>query len=514
MELPEQVGQNIRDRKLVKGGGKILVAVSGGLDSMTLLHLLHALSKRMGWEIVVAHFNHQLRERASDADERLVRKTAKRMKLPVITERGNVRAFAAKSKLSVEMAARKLRHEFLARAARRCKIRTVAMAHHGDDQVELFFLRLLRGAGVESMAGMKWHSPSPVDPQIELVRPLLNVTKGELAAFAREHKIPFRHDATNFTLDAPRNRVRNELLPLLAGKYQPNLTRVVLRTMEIIGGESEYVGGAARQWVQGKNSPKGFAHCTPEPHFHPPRRHPLPLGGEGRGEGASLDFEVHGEVRVHREGAASSFEIHGKGGNFDTLPPAIQRRVLYLQLSGLGAVADFELVEALRKTANCFVSVGLNLSATRDETGKVSLRRERDLKFNEEKQVMKLGRAGEVVFGGGKIGWKIQSGKVFTLPPRKDGREFFDADKVGDKITLRHWQAGDRFQPAGMKSAIKLQDLFINAKVPRERRLELAVAEGAEGRIFWVEGLRIGENYKVTPETTRRLAWRWECRYS
>jgi tRNA(Ile)-lysidine synthase len=449
MNLLQQVEQNIRDRKLIKAGGRLLVAVSGGLDSMTLLQLLHALSKKERWEIVVAHFNHQLRGRASDADEKLVRKTAKAMKLPLVVERADVRAFATKSKLSVEMAARKLRHEFLVRAARRCKIRAIAMAHHGDDHVELFFLRLLRGAGTEGLAGMKWHSPSPVDSKIELVRPLLNVTKGELAAFAREHKIPFRHDATNFTLDAPRNRIRNELLPLLCKKYQPNLAKVILRTMEIIGGESEYVGGSAGQWIRG-------------------------------------------------------------GRDFNKLPPAIQRRALHLQLAGLGVVADFELVESLRKTANCFVSVGLNISAARDESGKVSLRREGDLKFNEAKQAVKLGRAGEVLFGGRRFQWKIESRKVSTLPPRMSGREFFDADKVGEEIILRHWQPGDRFQPAGMRSAVKLQDLFINAKVPRDRRMELIVAESIEGRIFWVEGLRIGEDFKVTPKTTRRLSWRWQ----
>src|SRR5208337_2330462 len=150
---------------------------SGGVDSMVLLHALHRLAKQHGWQLTVAHFNHRLRGRASDADENLVRRTAAAMKLAVVAGRADVKAFARKSKLSIEMAARKLRHEFLAREARKRKIRIVALAHHADDQVELFFLRLLRGTGGEGLAGMKWRSPLSADPRLTLVRPLLDVTK-------------------------------------------------------------------------------------------------------------------------------------------------------------------------------------------------------------------------------------------------------------------------------------------------------------------------------------------------
>src|ERR1039457_4414130 len=126
---------------------------------MTLLHTLHELSSRHRWKLTVAHFNHQLRGRSSDADEKLVRQTAAAMRLPFAAGRANVKEFAKKTKLSVEMAARKLRHDFFARMAKERKIRAVALAHHADDQVELFFLRLLRGAGGEGVAGMKWRSP-------------------------------------------------------------------------------------------------------------------------------------------------------------------------------------------------------------------------------------------------------------------------------------------------------------------------------------------------------------------
>src|SRR5438445_13404973 len=126
MDLLAHVEQSIRDRKLLRCGERVLVAVSGGIDSMVLLHLLHALAGRHRWTLLFAHFNHQLRRRASDADERLVRETARSLGLQFFSQRGDVKALAEKGRVSLEMAARDLRHEFLARTARRARCRAVA----------------------------------------------------------------------------------------------------------------------------------------------------------------------------------------------------------------------------------------------------------------------------------------------------------------------------------------------------------------------------------------------------
>lgn len=467
-ELLQRAEAEILDRQLVSRGQKILVAVSGGVDSMILLRILVSLAKKHRWNISVAHFNHQLRGRASDADEKCVRQTAAKLRLKFFAGQADVKTFAAQSKISVEMAARKLRHEFLAKIACKQKISTIALAHHADDQVELFFLRLLRGAGGEGLAGMKWRSPSPADRRVEIIRPLLGVAKAGLLAFARAHKIRFCEDASNASSDFLRNRIRNELLPLLRKKYQPAVDKAVLRLMDIAGEESDFVAQAVEAFNVNRT---GLAK----------------------------------EVARNRAGSANS-----NVASFEAQPIAIQRRVLQDALLAAGVPVDFELVESLRSASDIFISIGPDLAVARDHSGCIRIRKTTTFNYNKTMARLNLaGRAGRRLFGGLKIYWKVQPFKRFMLPSKSVGTEFFDADQVGTEIVLRHWLPGDCFQPIGLKSATKLQDLFVNAKIPAFRRRELVLAATSAGQIFWVEGLRIGEKFKLTPQTRARLAWEW-----
>jgi len=453
VQLLQQIENSLRHHRLLPPGQRLLVAVSGGVDSMVLLHVLQRLAVGNRWQLVVAHFNHQLRGRASDADERLVRQTAEKLSLPFVSERGDVAALARSAKLSVEMAARKLRHEFLARVAREQKCRRIVLAHHADDQMELFFLRLLRGAGGTGLAGMQRNAPAPADARLRLVRPLLDLTKADLRAYAAEHRLRFREDATNRSNDPLRNRLRNDWLPRLQKDYQPGLVATVLRTMDIIGAEAEFAAHTARAWLADQ-----------------------------------ADNVVP----------------------FDKLPLAVQRQVVHQQLSALGVPAEFERIEQLREPGGKPVNVGPGLFVQRTSRGRLVRHQPVENAFHPETLNAPLvGTSGKLVFGGKTIHWQAKALKKFIRPQPATGRETFDADRVGKQIRLRHWQPGDRFQPIGLPGSAKLQDLFVNAKIPAARRRQLVVATTAAGEIFWVEGLRLGEAFKLTSHTRRQLVWRW-----
>ena len=452
-ELLEQVEKSIMQRALFRRGQKILAAVSGGVDSMVLLRLLHELARKNSWHLSVAHLNHGLRGRSSEADERLVIREARSLGLPIQVERAAVRQFAKTEKLSLEMAARKLRHDFLARTATRLNIRTIALAHHADDQVELFFLRLLRGSGGEGLAGMKWRGVSPANARIELVRPLLGHPKSALLTFARQQRIRFREDASNASLDFLRNRIRHELLPLLRSKYQPALDRTIARVGEIVGTETDFVGREAESEL-GPNPSRPF-------------------------------------TKLH---------------------VAVQRRCIQLQLLRLKLAPEFELVETLRVRPGYFVKVSPDLAVALEIGGRLRVQTSQAaVPRIDARHTLDLPSAtGEVVFAGVRFLWHRKIWRPRKLPTIRAGREIFDADKVGSRIVLRHWQPGDRFQPSGMKSAVKLQDLFVNGNIPQGERARLVVAQTESGEIFWVERLRIAERFKLSDATIRCLQWHWK----
>lgn len=421
---------------------------------MVLLAVLHELAGARGWKLFVAHYNHQLRGRASAGDERFVQQAAARLGLPFQAGCGNVKAIAKQLGISLEMAARQCRHEFLAQTAHQLKCSAVAMAHHADDQVELFFLRLLRGAGGEGLAGMKWDSPSPVSGRVRLVRPLLDISKAALAEFARRHELKFRADQTNASSEILRNRVRHELLPMLRTDFQPGLSPIVLRLMELVGAEAEVVEAMATDWL------------TEFPHGLP----------------------------------------------WERLAVGIQRRIIQQQLQRLKVAGNFELVEWLRLWPGKAVSLAQDRFAIRTPNGSVCIRSGARISHNSRKELVNLSAAESVSFGELDLTWNLARRRGAGWPKPVENREVFDADLVGHKVFLRHWAPGDRFQPIGMKAAVKLQDWFTNLKIPAAQRRSLVLATTSQGEVFWVQGLRIGERFKITEVTRNTLTWRWFVR--
>lgn len=449
--LVEHVRDRLDRNRLWPTPGPLVVAVSGGLDSVVLLQVLRQLSPQAGVPLMVAHAHHGLRPEA-DADCEFVAQFARRAELPFLSERLPVRTELATSQDSLEMTARRLRHAFLARAALAHGSQRVALAHHAGDQAELFLLRLLRGSGGAGLGGMRPLSPSPADSRISLVRPLLECPQELLRDFATAAGLEHREDASNADRSIPRNRVRHELLPLLRREYAPAIDSLLLRAGELVGADADFVQAEARRWQSARRRKR-----------------------------------------------------------FELLHPALQRAILREQLWELGEDADFELIERLRRHS-ARISTQPAATLRRMPGGEVVQEATAPAAFSPDALPASLrGRTGDLKFDGVEIAWAKTD--ATALPARKvkvPGRELFDARRVGDRIRLRHWQPGDRFQPLGLASATKLQDLLVNRKVPAGTRRRLLLATTEAGEIFWVEGLPPGERFKITPDTRRRLVWTWQ----
>jgi tRNA(Ile)-lysidine synthase len=222
---------------------KLIVAVSGGADSVALLHLLLEAGSK---NLVVAHFNHRLRGKASDADATFVKRLATKLSLPFELGSGDVGKLAREQKISLETAAREARYSFLANVTRKHRCRSLVLAHHADDQVETCLFNFLRGSGIAGLSGMKSKSKRTVDGiMLDLHRPLLGTPKADLLGYIGERKLRFREDATNAVAEASRNKIRLRLLPLIEELLGPSFKGSIVRNAAIFADEEDLLSSLA-----------------------------------------------------------------------------------------------------------------------------------------------------------------------------------------------------------------------------------------------------------------------------
>lgn len=428
------------------GPGPLLAAVSGGLDSMTLLASCLELARPDGWQFTAAHCNHAQRGAESDGDQAFVEAWCAQAGIPCLSER-----LEGLEPGAGEAALRERRHAFLARAARKIGARAILLGHHGDDQIETHLIRLAQGRLGPPLAGMRPASPSPCDPAILLLRPFLGLRRRDLEAHAALRGIPSRLDSSNLHPGPLRNQARLLWLPeLFAHLPDGRGDDLLLSHIQALGAERDLVEREARDWLA-RHGPAPFPSLRLSTRLEILQR-----------QVAQLGFAPSGPLLRHL--------LAGTGAPWMAAPG---RR---LRAGPEGRV----LLEELPPTPQFSQSPGLEIP---------------------------LETPGEIAVGPRRVAWRIEPGP--PGPSAAPGEERFDADAVGPRALLRHWRPGDRFRPSGFAQSAKLQNLFTNLKVPPAERHGRIVAESAGGEIFWVEGLRIGERFKLGPNTTRVL--HWEC---
>jgi tRNA(Ile)-lysidine synthase len=239
MKLSQRVARTIRRHALVGADARVLVALSGGPDSVALVHLLLELQASGDLTVVgLAHFNHQLRGVDADADEAFCRAMAKTMDLPIEVGRADVATAARAAGRSIEDLARELRYAFFGQVADRMGADAIALGHSLDDQAETFLLRLIRGAGSRGLAAILPRAG-------RVIRPLLGISRAELRQYAADRSLAFCNDATNADLSIPRNRVRHELIPYLEREFSPGISRVLAREAELARQDEDHLQAEA-----------------------------------------------------------------------------------------------------------------------------------------------------------------------------------------------------------------------------------------------------------------------------
>ena len=451
-DLPEWVLSYARREGLFTPGGRVLAAVSGGPDSVALLHLLVRLAPELGLDLGVAHFDHGLRGADSRMDADFVADLARRLGLPCHQGRGQVRDAARRDQVSLQMAARKLRLQFLQDTRRGHGYARLALGHTADDQVELFWLRLLRGAGLEGLKGM-W----PATPQ-GLVRPLLAVGKAVLLAWLARESLPYRLDSSNLSRAYLRNRVRLDLLPHLARGYNPRLAQTIWRTQSLLQDDERLLArDAAAAWD-----------------------------------------------RVAQELAADCFALDLN--RFFNLPPALQRRVLRGGVARLGEDVTLTApqVAALMALAESGRSGGL--ISLGKEGANVQVARAGAVLHILKALPEPSPEAARLPACPGEVdspaGWR------WRLSPRScrpgdpwppPETAWLNPAMVSLPLTVRPWRPGDRFWPLGAPGPKKLQDFLVDAKIPRWLRPHIPLVAAAGG-IVWVAGVRIAAPVKLPPD--------------
>ncbi|WP_248929083.1 tRNA lysidine(34) synthetase TilS [Paenibacillus hamazuiensis] len=463
MSLVDKVENFIRTEKLFERKDGIVVAVSGGPDSVALLHFLFLLSAKWEWALAVAHVNHRFRGEESDREADFVEALCSRMGVPCEIASIDLPQYIEETGKNSQLAAREKRYEFLHEVAGKYGASRIALAHHADDQAETVLMRVLRGTGLSGLSGMPLRRR---EKNVELVRPFLRIYKSEVLDYCAQHGIEYCEDSSNRETKYFRNRIRLELMPLLA-RYCDGLPESLNRLADITAAED------------------GF-----------------------------MDEQAQALLDRHVERTEGMFSFSRRW--FGTLHLALQRRLIKLILSCLACEPDelqFSKVEQVRETVVSadrpnvrFTVIGTIFLTTEYDSAQLHTM---VLPSDPYSYLIDPGTASVYIpEADATVQYEWLESTMALHGQKTTGRRnelFLDADEVDFPLVLRSRRQGDRIELLGLNGSKKVKDIFIDDKVRPSLREKIPILADAGGRILWIAGLRRSAHALVTEKTRRIL---------
>jgi tRNA(Ile)-lysidine synthase len=444
---------------LIASGDKVLVGVSGGVDSITLLHLLHRFSLIQNYSLIVAHINHMARGKDSDADASFVESVAENLKLPFYLQKIDVGVERLKLKTSFQDAARIIRYQFFEETLQSVGGNRIALGHTADDQIETILINIVRGAGLKGLAGI---------PQVRdcIIRPFWGFYRKDLENYLEENNISFREDSSNSDKKYLRNRIRHELIPHLE-TYNPSIKKCLQEMSGIVREEDSLLSQTTRDIFQqklGKYNEKNITWNIEDFQSYP----------------IALRKRLAREIFCHITGDMLAITAHH-----------VQQIINLFNAPKAGKVLN--------------IPRGVTVTCSYDS---VLFSKITDGICENELQVTQIAIPGTTELLEGPISrvkTQIIVGTLGVSSLKNERQAFLDLERTGLGIQARFFRAGDRFCPLGMTGTKKLKSFFIDQKVPQSMRSHIPILTNADDDIIWVYGQRISHHYRVTNLTKKVL---------
>jgi tRNA(Ile)-lysidine synthase len=453
MDLVEKLKSHLITNNLIKKGDCILLAVSGGLDSVALLHLFSKIQDFFQLKLAVVHVNHGIRGEEADGDLEFVRSLSDQYNLPFYFQKVDALKFAREQRYSLEESARILRYQVYEETLKKSKFAKLATGHTANDQAETILQHLLRGSGILGMSGI-------AETRGPYIRPLLIFTRNELKTYVKQHELQYRQDSTNRELKYRRNRIRNELIPYLEKNFNPNLIKTLNHLGEIFAENEQFLK------------------------FH-----------------ANESFDT---LVVYRKKNKIILDINHFLNYFIILRKYIIFRV-FEELSINRNLLNFDKLSKILKLISN-KEIGKQITFDKDW----GLYIDHDgivIKKNVQpfpKTKLNVLEKGPVRFRDYEFGWTIFERQYLKNFDENPNIEFLDLEQTGSQLYLRNFQPGDRFIPLNFTGHKKVADYFSDRKIPHHFREEIPILESNRG-IVWICGYCIDDRFKVTSDSKRIL---------